>query len=180
MLHDSNRPSRLQFYPSLGPEMTVGTDRSHRACSLPATVGSPTARLSSLQLSIPDKETIPHRRCNTRACGGLERRHATIVHRHSGQARLCERTRPSRCPSGWSLTHAHRAKALVRHRMAGTYALCAPGLRSDGPVSTAATRRVVAIASQKPRKRDRHGGGLSLASSGQNLRWFGRTPCGGL
>jgi len=31
MLHDSNRPLRLQFYPSLRPEMTMGTDRSHRA-----------------------------------------------------------------------------------------------------------------------------------------------------
>lgn len=47
--------------------------------------------------------------------------------RHSGQVRLCERTRPS----GWSLTNAYKRKALVRLRMAGTGDLRSPGLRSD-------------------------------------------------
>ena len=34
MLHDSNRPLRLEFYTSLGPEWTAGTDKRLRYVNL--------------------------------------------------------------------------------------------------------------------------------------------------
>lgn len=70
MLHDSNRPLRLAFYPSLGPERTGGTHKSLRASIPSCRVGSPPVRLSSLQWSIPHKERILVKQDKTRACGG--------------------------------------------------------------------------------------------------------------
>lgn len=74
MLHDSNRPLRLAFYPSLGPERTGGTHKSLRASIPRGGVGSPPVRLSSLQWSIPHKERILVKQDKTRACGGLRGR----------------------------------------------------------------------------------------------------------
>ena len=71
MLNDSNRPLRLEFYPSLRPERAVSTDRSGRVQSLAAElVHSRPGSVLFSDLSL-DKEASPNRWCKTRACGGL-------------------------------------------------------------------------------------------------------------
>jgi hypothetical protein len=79
MLHDSNRPLRLEFYPSLRPGRTVGTDKVYRNQSLSAALVHP--RPGSVLFSdlSPDKEACPYRPCKTRVRNGLPR-HEGYLH----------------------------------------------------------------------------------------------------
>ena len=77
MLNDSNRPLRLEFYPSLRPERAVSTDRCIRVQSLTAElVHSRPGSVLFSDLSL-DKEASPNRWCKTRAGAGLSRGRAS-------------------------------------------------------------------------------------------------------
>ncbi len=72
MLHDSNRPLRLQFYPSLRPEMTMGTDRSRRAVPyLRSWFTHGQAQFSSVIYHSTRKQLLIDR-ARLEACGGLK------------------------------------------------------------------------------------------------------------